>query len=46
MIILKLDRERGGEIELPGGVRAEVRFADAPLAGATLRPGRHKIERS
>jgi alpha-L-rhamnosidase len=46
MIAVKLDRERGGEIELPDGVSAEVRFDDAPLAGATLAAGRHRIERA
>ncbi len=43
MIVIALDRERGGEIELPDGVTATVRFDDAPLAGATLGPGRHRI---
>ncbi len=45
MIAVELDRDRGGEIELPEGVTAEVRFDDAPLAGCAFGPGRHAIAR-
>lgn len=46
MIEVALDRERGGELTLPEGVDAIVRFDDAPLRGARLGAGRHRIERA
>ncbi|MGC1344451.1 MAG: alpha-L-rhamnosidase C-terminal domain-containing protein, partial [Candidatus Binataceae bacterium] len=46
MIEIALDRDRGGEVTLPAGVDATLRFEDAPLRGAQLGPGRHLIERA
>jgi hypothetical protein len=46
IIEVALDRERGGEVTLPGGVHATVRFDDAPLCGVRLGPGRHRIARA
>ncbi|MGO9602715.1 MAG: alpha-L-rhamnosidase C-terminal domain-containing protein [Candidatus Binataceae bacterium] len=43
MIEVTLDHDRGGEITIPPGVIATVRFDDAPLSGARLGPGRHTI---
>jgi alpha-L-rhamnosidase len=43
MIDFTLDRERGGEVVIPEGTTALIRFDDAPLAGASLPPGRHRI---
>ncbi|HXN13574.1 MAG TPA: alpha-L-rhamnosidase C-terminal domain-containing protein [Candidatus Acidoferrales bacterium] len=45
LIEVKLDREAGGEIALPDGVTALVRFDDASLIGGELGPGRHRISR-
>jgi alpha-L-rhamnosidase len=45
LIEVKLDREDGGEIEIPDGVTALVRFDDAPLTGGEFGPGRHRISR-
>jgi alpha-L-rhamnosidase len=45
LIEVKLDREAGGEIALPDGVIALVRFDDASLIGGELGPGRHRISR-
>jgi alpha-L-rhamnosidase len=42
-IELTLDRERGGEILIPEGIVAQIRFDDAPLGGATVTSGRHRI---
>lgn len=46
MIEIVLDRERGGEVTLPAGVDAVLRFDDAPLGGARLGAGRHRIVRA
>ncbi|HUY39131.1 MAG TPA: alpha-L-rhamnosidase C-terminal domain-containing protein [Candidatus Binataceae bacterium] len=46
MIEIELDRERGGEVTLPDGVDAIVRFDDAALRGVRLGAGRHRIERA
>ena len=46
MIEVVLDRERGGEVTIPDGVDATVRFDDAPLRGARLGAGRHRIVRA
>ena len=35
--------EAGGEIVIPDGVDALVRFDDAPLTGGEFGPGRHRI---
>ncbi len=43
MITVTLDRDRGGEIAIPAGIAALVRFDDAKLAGAQLGPGHHRI---
>jgi alpha-L-rhamnosidase len=43
LIEVELDRRRGGEVTIPPGVSARVRFDDAPLAGARLGAGRHRI---
>jgi alpha-L-rhamnosidase len=45
LIEVKLDREAGGEIAIPDGVAALVRFDDAPLIGGDFGPGRHRISR-
>jgi hypothetical protein len=45
LIEVKLDREDGGEIVIPRGVTALVRFDDAPLTGGEFGPGRHRISR-
>lgn len=44
-IELTLDRERGGEVVIPRGATARIRFDDAPLAGSTVGTGRHRINR-
>ncbi|MGH7781919.1 MAG: hypothetical protein ACREQR_19040 [Candidatus Binataceae bacterium] len=46
MIEIVLDRERGGEVSLPAGVGAILRFDDAPLGDARLGCGRHRIVRA
>jgi alpha-L-rhamnosidase len=45
LIEVKLDREGGGELVIPAGVAAFVRFDDAPFAGGEFGPGRHRISR-
>lgn len=45
LIEVTLDRERGGEIVIPQGVVAHVRFDDAVLAGGRFAAGRHRIVR-
>ena len=45
LIEVNLDREGGGEVTIPDGVTAVVRFDDAPLTGGELGPGRHRISR-
>ena len=45
LIAAKLDREGGGEIAIPEGVTALVRFNDATLIGGDFGPGRHLISR-
>jgi hypothetical protein len=40
---VKLDRDKGGEIVIPDGVTATVRFDDAPLVGGDFAAGRHRI---
>jgi alpha-L-rhamnosidase len=45
MIELTLDRESGGEVSIPDGVTARIRFDDAPLASARAATGRHRIVR-
>jgi alpha-L-rhamnosidase len=45
MIEVAIDRERGGEVVIPPGIIAKLRFDDARLAGATLSAGRHTIAR-
>jgi alpha-L-rhamnosidase len=45
LIEVKLDREAGGEVAIPDGVTALVRFDDAPLIGGDFGPGRHHISR-
>ena len=39
LIEVKLDRDGGGEIVIPDGVTAVVRFDDAPLIGGESAPG-------
>jgi len=41
-IEVKLDRETGGEVAIPDGVTALVRFDDASLVGGEFGPGRHR----
>jgi len=43
MIEVTLDRDRGGEIVIPDGVIAHLRFDDAKLAPGGLAAGRHRI---
>jgi hypothetical protein len=43
MIEVTLDRERGGEIVIPDGIIAHLRFDDAKLASGRLAAGRHRI---
>ena len=43
MIEVTLDRERGGEVVIPEGVIANLRFDDAKLAGGRPGTGRHRI---
>ena len=45
LIEVNLDREGGGEVVIPDGVAALVRFDDAPLTGGEFGPGRHRISR-
>jgi alpha-L-rhamnosidase len=45
LIEVKLDREKDGEIVIPDGVTALVRFDDAALIGGDLSAGRHPISR-
>jgi hypothetical protein len=45
LIELKLDRDVGGEVVIPDGVTALLRFDDAPLTGGEFGPGRHRISR-
>jgi hypothetical protein len=45
LIEVNLDREGGGEVVIPDGVDALVRFDDAPLSGGEVGPGRHRISR-
>jgi alpha-L-rhamnosidase len=45
LLEVKLDREGGGEIVIPDGVTAVVRFDDAPLIGGEFGAGRHRISR-
>jgi hypothetical protein len=45
LVEVKLDREGGGEIVIPEGVTAVVRFDDAPLIGGEFGAGRHRISR-
>jgi alpha-L-rhamnosidase len=44
LIEITVDRHRGGEIAIPPGVIAHLRFDDASLKGARLEPGRHQID--
>jgi alpha-L-rhamnosidase len=44
MIEVILDRERGGEIALPNGVVANLRFDDAALKGGAIGSRRHHVE--
>ncbi|HVN64436.1 MAG TPA: alpha-L-rhamnosidase C-terminal domain-containing protein [Candidatus Binataceae bacterium] len=43
LIEVSLERERGGDITIPKGVTAQVRFDDAKLSGGELGPGTHRI---
>jgi hypothetical protein len=43
LIEMKLNRDDGGEIVIPDGVTAVVRFDDAPLIGGELGAGRHRV---
>jgi len=43
LIEVKLDREGGGELVIPDGVAAFVKFDDAPLTGGQFGAGRHRI---
>ena len=45
LVEVKLDRDGGGEIVIPDGVTAVVRFDDAPLIGGEFGAGRHRISR-
>ena len=45
LIEVKLDREAGGEVVIPVGVTAVVRFDDASLTGGEFGAGRHRIAR-
>ena len=45
LIEVKLDREAGGELVIPDGVAALVKFDDAPLTGGQFGAGRHRISR-
>ncbi len=45
LIEINLNREDGGMIAIPDGVKAVVRFDDAPLAGGEFGPGCHSISR-
>jgi alpha-L-rhamnosidase len=45
LIEVKLDREAGGDLVIPDGVAAFVKFDDAPLIGGDFGPGRHRISR-
>ena len=44
LIEVTINRDRGGEVVIPEGVIAHVRFDDAPLAGGRFGAGRHLIE--
>jgi hypothetical protein len=43
LIEVTLDRHRGGEITVPSGVIAHLRFDDAPLGAGSFGAGRHRI---
>ncbi len=45
LIEVKLDREAGGEVVIPDGITAVVRFDDASLIGGEFGAGRHRISR-
>ena len=44
MIEIVLDRDHGGQISLPNGVVANLRFEDAPLKGGEIGSRRHHVE--